>query len=320
MTGANFFKSILFMALAGFSLGAAAQIRYEAPIDPAAQKLWTSKQSKLSCMLQCDIPDYGYVAFTTYAGREHKTFMRITPKLGITDNSEMRFIAVRPEWRAGGREELLGRIQLYQGFLPYAGPTLTWKVLESLNAGLQVYFPYTDEHLAAGQNIIPILSPLGFKPQFRKYINCQQQLLPVSYEDVQLLPLVFNFQAATLTGRSQERLMQQIEYIKEDDAINHIVIAAFAYDMKLKADNISLAQDRAEVLKKYYTDAGFEERMIEVQPFDVMTLPNDSDSRPVNEEPSARNALVTLKRDSAKFNREIETQTPDVGADTGEVR
>lgn len=306
------------MALAGFSLGAGAQIRYEGPLDESAQKLWTSRDSKLSCVLQYDIPDYGYASFTAFAGREHKNFMRVYPKLGITSNSLMRFIAARPEWRAGGREELLGQIKLYAGFPPYAGPTLTWKVLESLNAGEQVYMPYTSEILASGQNIIPVLSPLGFKTQYRKYINCQQQLLAVSYEDVQLLPLIFNFQAATLTGRSEERLLQQIEYIKEDPAVSGIVISAFAYDMKLKADNISLAQDRSEVLKKYYTDAGLEEKMIDVRPFDVMTLPNDAESRPVNEEPSARNALITLKRNSAKINREMEIATPDVGAGTGE--
>ena len=311
-------KTAVLAAALAVSAAPWAQIRYEPKIDATAKKLWSVQDSKIQCDLVNDIPGYGTAVFRTYSGKTRKTSLSIKPRLGITQNSVMRFIATRPEWQSGGPEHLLGRIKLYSGFDAWAGPTVAWKVLNALSQGLQIFMPYTNSTVASGQNIIPSMSPLGFKPQYDKYLDCQQRLLPVSYTDVQMLPVVFKFQKDELTGRSLERMRQQLEYLKEDKAVDSITIRAFAYDMTSKDDNISLARKRSDALKKLYTDAGFKESMITVREFNSLTLPAYADGEPADESPQAHNGLVTLSRDSAKVNRDLETEVPDVGAGTGD--
>lgn len=310
-----FKPTVLLLAL--LPLTATAQIRYAAPIDETAGTLWSNSDSKLVCMLIHDIPQFGHVDFVTYAGRDIQTSMQVVPKLTVSSDAEMRFISAKPEWQSGGREYLLGRIKLYAGFNPYVGPTIAWKVLSELGNGKQIFMPYTNSLLGMGQLVVPSLSPLGFKGPYNRYINCQHQLLRVNFNDVRMLPLVFRFQSTELTGRSLDRLKQQIDYIKEDKAVNKIVIKAYSYDMRRRDENIRMARDRGEALMKFYTEAGYKEEQIEIVPFNALTLPDDSQRGPLTEEdPSARNALVTLSRDSSLINRDLEAKTPDVGADS----
>ncbi|MGN0901918.1 MAG: hypothetical protein ACI4M9_01410, partial [Succinivibrio sp.] len=145
-----------------FSLQSSDQIRYQAPLDSSAKKLWSNESSRIKCSLIFDIPSYGFANFMTYSGRTLRSALTIHPKLGIGQSSYMRFISTKPEWHSAAHEHLLGRIALYEGFAPYVGPTLSWKILSELSHGNQILMPYTDTKLASGQNIIPSLSPLGF--------------------------------------------------------------------------------------------------------------------------------------------------------------
>ena len=310
------FLKIIFMILgsAFFLADAQSAVRFEASISVEAKKLWSDESSKIRCNLNYDIPDYGYVSFTALAGRDIKTSMGVHPKLGITANSLMRFIAARPEWQSGGKERLLGKIKLYSGYDAYAGPTLSFKVMNALNQGKQIFMPYTDKTVTSGQNIVPVLSPLGFKEHYSKFVACQQQLLRVSFNDVQLLPLVFAFQSDKLTSKSERSLKEQLEYLQEDKSINHIVIRTFSYDMNSKDDCIAMAKKRADAIKKYYLDAGFKDEDVELKQFNALTVQAFVEGQEANQEPTARNGLVQLSRDESDPRGLRDLDLPDVGA------
>lgn len=304
--------------LLSYSFVTQAQIRYEATLDASAKKLWSQESSKIRCSLIGDIPEYGFVEFQSLSGRKTKTSMAVHPKLGIVENSKMRFISMRPEWQSGGKEELLGQIKLYQSYDAWAGPTLAWKVMNALARGKQIFMPYTSNTFAPGQNIVPSLSPLGFKEQYSKFLNCQQNLLKVSYADVQLLPLVFKFQKSDLTARSEDSLKAQLEYIAQDKSVNHVIIRVFSYDMKTHDDCLSMVKERGDALKKFYIDAGFKEDQIEMIPFNVMTVQSMNDENDPDTSPQSRNAIVELSRDETSKSRLDEVELPDVGANSGE--
>ncbi len=317
----RFYKRFILLTCIILPLGAMAQIRYSAPLDgEISKKLWSTQDSKLVCRLIHDIPGFGHADFKTYAGRQRKSSLEIYPKLGINQPSSMRFIATKPEWQSGGREELLGKVDLYNGFNPYAGATLSWKILSALNDGKQVLMPYTDEKRASGQNIIPTLSPLGFKKPYDSYLNCQQNLLKVNYSDVQMLPLAFLFRTSELTKNSQERLKSQIEYIKQDASVKKITIKAYAYEMPNRAENIKVAEERGLAIKAIYTAAGIKEEIIEIEKFNSLTLPRaaETEGTPEDHSITSRSALILLERDSSLIDRELDANVPDVGAETGE--
>ena len=297
---------------------ALSQIRYEAKIDASAKKLWSDAASKIRCSLKAEIPDYGYVEFQSLSGNHIKTSMSVHPKLGITQNAIMRFVSARPEWQSGGKERLLGKIKLYESYDPWTGPTLAWKIMNALSQGKQIYMPYTSSVVASDQNIIPAISPLGFKPHYTNFLNCQEQLLKVSFNDVRLQPVVFKFQKAELTGRSLEALQTQLAYIKEDKAISNVIIRTFSYDMKDKDECITMAKGRADLLKKYFKDAGFKDDAINVVMFNAMTAQNVADNVDPDSSPEARNGIIELIRDERSEFRLDDLDLPDVGADSNE--
>ena len=315
MNKRSWFKGLILASIL-CATGANAQIRYTSSIDPATKNLWSNNSNKMICSLIYDIPQYGYANFMTYSGKSLKTALMIYPKLGIGQSSTMRFIASKPDWHASSNEELLGKIALYPGFKPYVGPTLSWKILANLDRGNQIMMPYTDDKLAKGENIIPTLNHLGFKAAFKKYLSCQEQLLRVNFNDIKMMPLVFKLHKDELTAKSQKHFDEQLEYLKYDKSITKVTIRAYAYDMKQNADNIALAKDRAQVLKDAYLKIGIAEDVIEIVPFNSLTLNTKEENPIVDESVTARNALISLERDTALINKDLEVEVPDVGADS----
>ncbi|MGN1281001.1 MAG: OmpA family protein [Succinivibrio sp.] len=313
----SFLLKSLSVALILLSFNSFAQIRYQASIDPSSKKLWSSNGDRLSCSLVFDIPEYGFANFMTYSGRTPHSALAIHPRLGIGQSSYMRFISTKPEWHSVSSEKLLGKIELYPGFNPYIGPTLSWKILSELSHGNQIMMPYTDDKLAPGENIIPVISPLGFKSAFKRYLACQEQLIRVNFNDIKMLPLVFKAKSHELTAKSLNMLNEQLEYIKLDKSIIKVVIRAYAYDMEKNADNVLLARERAESLKKYYLDAGVNEDIINIIPFNELTLNTREENPLADQSVTSRNALITIDRDNAMINKDMEINIPDVGANTG---
>ncbi len=302
----------------GSSSNALCQIRYEAKIDSSAKKLWSDDASRIRCTLKAEIPDYGYVEFQSLSGDHIKTSMKVHPLLGISQNSVMRFVSARPEWQSGGKEKFLGKIKLYESYDPYAGPTLAWKVMNALSQGQQIYMPYSSSVVASDQNIVPSLSPLGFKPHYSNFLNCQQQLLKVSFNDIQLQPVVFKFQKDELTGRSIDALTTLLSYVKEDKSICAVTIRAFSYDMQDKDECIAMAKKRSDLLKKYFKEAGFDDKAINIVLFNAMTAQNISDELEADTSPEARNGIIELIRDERSDSRIDDLDLPDVGANSYE--
>ena len=130
------------------------------------------------------------------------------------------------------------------------------------------------------------------------------------------MPLVFKLHKDELTAKSQKQFDEQLEYLKYDKSITKVTIRAYAYDMKQNADNIALAKDRAQVLKDAYLKIGIAEDVIEIVPFNSLTLNTKEENPIVDESVTARNALISLERDTALINKDLEVEVPDVGADS----
>ena len=140
----------------------------------------------------------------------------------------------------------------------------------------------------------------------------------VSFNDIQLQPVVFKFQKNELTGRSLDALTNLLSYVKEDKSISSVTIRAFSYDMKDKDECISMAKDRADLLKKYFKDAGFDEKAVNVVRFIAMTAQNVDEALEPDTSPEARNGIIELIRDERSGSRIDDLDLPDVGAGSNE--
>ena len=69
-------------------------------------------------------------------------------------------------------------------------------------------------------------------------------------------------------------------------------------------------------LKDAYLKIGIAEDVIEIVPFNSLTLNTKEENPIVDESVTARNALISLERDTALINKDLEVEVPDVGADS----
>lgn len=294
-----------------FALPVHSQVRYEASLSDTNAKDWSTKSSRISCILSSHISGYGRADFTLLSGAQRRLSLEIFPSVDVNSKSVMRIISAPPEWRPQGVETDIGQIQLYRGFRPFIGDSVSWAILRALHNGNRVLFPYISEHPNYAESIIPVLSPMGFSSPYKEFVGCSAQLLPFGYTDVGLVALMFYEQENRLTPSSDARLKQQIEYAKIDDSINKIIISSFGSGNTDNLDNLDLAKRRAESIAKIFTDAGISKDLIDIKTYGDEQLATTGYT--LSDRQQSSKAIVELQRDPFKVDRRQEVDMPDVG-------
>lgn len=304
---------LISLALAALlsATSASANVRYEASISDTQAKDWSTASSRISCVLSSNISGYGRADFTLLSGVKRRLSLEIFPSTQIISRSKMRIISAPPEWRPQGVENEIGEIDLYRGFRPFVGDSVSWSMLRELSNGQRILFPYLSEHPNFVESIVPVLSPMGFAKPYKEFIDCSAQLLPFGYTDVNLVALMFYETENRLTPSSQQRLDQQIEYCKIDTSVNKIIISSFGSGSEDNLDNIDLAKRRGDNIAKIFTDAGINKDIIEIRTYGDEQLATtgytDSERR------QSSKAIVELQRDQFKIDSRTEVEMPDVG-------
>lgn len=311
----NFFKLALIVSCVLTCNFAFARIEFATPISKDAAKMWTTSNSPLKCILSYSFTDIGSADFVTYAGRDlNKTGLFLNFKLGVLRNTKMRVIANRPEWQSGNQEEFLGEVKMYKGFAPFIGPSLTWEILTNLNRGRQILLPFEGLRSINSQLIIPVISPLGFKAKMRDFQNCTSKLLRVNFNDLKLLPLIFEYQSTEFDKQTKSYLDNLILYVKADNSVNKIEIKAFSEDMDSKQGNLDLASKRVDYVAKYLEDNGIDKKIIVKKELNPLTLSKDSSYVRERRDIQFRKGLVTLGRNQDLVDPNLELDAfPDVG-------
>lgn len=298
-------------AAALFAMPVQAQVRYEASLSDTTAKDWSSKSSRIACILSSHIKGYGRADFTLLSGAQRRLSLEIFPSVDVNSKSLMRIISAPPEWRPQGIETDIGQIQLYRGFDPFIGDSVSWAVLRALHNGNRVLFPYVSEHPNYAESIVPVLSPMGFSAPYKEFVDCSAQLLPFGFTDVGLVALMFYETENRMTPSSDARLRQQIEYAKIDNSINKIIISSFGSGHVDNLDNIELAKRRAETISKVFTDAGIKKDIIEIRTYGDEQLATTGYT--LTDRQQSSKAIVELQRDPFKVDRRQEVDMPDVG-------
>lgn len=291
---------------------AMAQVRYEASLSNTEAKDWSTSSSRISCVLSSRIQGYGRADFVLLSGAQRRLSLELFPSVEISSRSKMRIIAAPPEWRPEGNEVEIGEIDLYRGFRPFIGDSVSWAMLRELHKGQRILFPYLVKQPGYDENIVPVLSPMGFAASYRDFLDCSAQLLPFGYADVGFIALMFYDTENRLTPTSDERLHHQIEYAKLDPSINKIIISSFGSGHEDNLDNIQLAKERAETLSKIFVDNGISKDLIEIRTYGDEQLATTGYT--ISDRQQSSKAIIELQRDPFKVERRLEVDMPDIGA------
>lgn len=307
----SLFKSTL-IALALVPLTSYGQVKYDAALSEKSQSNWSVLNSKISCVLSYAIEGFGRGDFVVLSGSKKKHSFELFMQTPLNQASQMRFISAPSDWTPVGDEKLIGRIKIYKGFNPFVGDSVSLRMLTALEKGRQILMPYTNDKTLPNETIVPTISPIGFNEKYNEFLLCTSNLMDISYKDIELLAITFDDASDMLTAPSVTRLLDQIEYIKNDSSVNRISITVFSYGLIDNLENKDLADRRVASLKKYFADAGIKEDIIEVKTLYNNRLSPNTNSTTADID--SRKALIELDRDRYKIKYDYDVDMPDIGA------
>ena len=221
---------------------------------------WRSELSVFECKLIQSVPYYGEAIFKTRAGEA--LGFRLKAKTSRFKSGEADVVSKSPLWKHHIDTEALGSVPVKKSKLPVLlGYLRAEKMLSELNKGMELEFVrdawYENEenppvHLA--------INSIGFREQYRKYLECLASLLPANFDQLKRTSLYFavNLPQADdeLSAKVRQRLDNILQLIKHDSKIRFLYIDGHASAPADRAHNLALSKTRADLVEQYLTRRG----------------------------------------------------------------
>ncbi len=220
------------------------------------------KKTRLQCQLNHEVPYYGEAIFKASASKnKNLTFnldMVVRP-----DNYDIAGLkAVPPAWRSGLPARDITTMKLLKKFDGELGNKTAWEMLTELEKGFHPTFYYQDWQNSADKIAVGI-SSVNFKQAYWAFLQCRDELLPYSFEDISFTVMNYQSNSSKLTKESQKRLDKIAEYLKNDTSIESINIDSYTDSYGGRWNNLDLSRKRAKAIKDYMVSLGVDEGKVQ---------------------------------------------------------
>ncbi|WP_199611973.1 flagellar protein MotY [Flocculibacter collagenilyticus] len=236
--------------------------RYSATIE---NSVWqTNSDGRLQCELRHTIPNYGEAIFSTIAGKEQDLYFELD-MLRMPDSYELAAVkSIAPAWKPGVLTKNITEMKLRKQFNSDLPMKEAWTLLTELEKGNIPTFYYQDwyndyDKVAVG------LSSTQFKPSYYAFLQCNNNLLRYSFDDIAYTVLTYEFGGSELTKESEKRLAMIGEYLKYDPNIQRISIKAYTDSYGGRWKNMQVSKARGKVVKDFFVKNGVDESRISVE-------------------------------------------------------
>lgn len=241
------------------ALGAMRQ--YAAPVEASDWAL--QAQTRLQCTLAHKVPGYGDALFSSVASKQLNMEFELDMALLPKKFDVAAVYSVPPTWMPGALPKNIADMTLrtqYNGDLPEKA---AWTMLSELEKG---YWPtiYYQDWYNKYDKVAVALNASNFTPVYRHFVECVSQLLPYSFEDIAYTVLSYKKSSVDLTKYSQKRLSMIGEYLKEDKALELVLLDGYTDSYGARYSNQQLSVRRAEQVKTFFTEMGVDAERIEV--------------------------------------------------------
>lgn len=243
----------LFLIVFLVATALAVPARAEQFMAPLSRAEWLVEGSPVSCRLKQVVPRYGDAIFEAVAGGQQSFVLR-APKNPLLEGPAA-WVAAAPPWNPQRAPVALGSVEVSAGAEALRLGAESQRLLDSLDSGLS---PQFSRPLQARRDVQArvALSPLNFRPAYRRYRQCLEGLLPVSYEQIASTTLVFPRERAELTAEAQRKIDTVLRYAQADRSITGFSVLAVSADTPRRLDNLAIARERAEQVQEYLRSRG----------------------------------------------------------------
>lgn len=244
----------------GVSINADAAMRqYAADADTSHWNV--DKTSRLSCALNHEVPYYGEAVFSANASKNKNLTFNLDMMIRPETYDFAGLESVPPAWRAGKPARKIGQMKLLKKFDGELTNDVAWELLSELEKGFFPTFYYQDWQNDVDR-IAVSLSSVNFKQAYWAFLQCRDNLLPFSFEDIAFTVMNYKKNSSELTKSSRKRLDMIGEYLNNDPNIEQIYISAYSDSYGGRNTNLVLSKKRAEAIKAYMAELGVAENKI----------------------------------------------------------
>lgn len=221
---------------------------------------WSVQGSVFECLFSQKIPDYGEAAFYHRAGEDIQ--FRLWSDRNLFDYSEASISLLPPPWRPAEKSEYLGTSPIKKG-----SPLLNLDSRRSnifFHGLLEGRRPTITHHTSYDENrfIKLFVSSTGFEKYYPVYMSCVRQLLPMNFDQVKRLKVLFGSGEDKIDKADQAVLDRIIFYILNDPRVNAIYLDGHSDNVGRRYDNRQISLRRVNDVKRYLIEEGIQESLI----------------------------------------------------------
>ncbi len=285
----NFLGTVLLLVAAPAL--SAPTVTYEAAVG---ETRWQLHASVFQCQLVHPVQIYGQAVFSHRAGEEPRFYLRQWNRQFAAGQAEVSVL--EPPWRSLPDQRPLGQVPVTLGDYPVQ---LDWRESQMLVSQLQRGLRLSFEQAAwygDGQPVQVLLEPVGFRPGYQGFLECGAGLLPANYDQIARTAIYFGSGTDELPDREMEKLDHLALYVLADDRVLRIFVDGHTDGVGLRAENLELSEERANMVTGYLLDRGV--------PADLIITRWHGERYPVasnrTAEGRAQNRRVTLRVDRSE--------------------
>jgi len=235
--------------------------QYNAGLDNS--QWYLSSSTPIQCTLEHPIPRYGQANFEAKASKKINLDFRLDSKREMPTTESVQLKSVPPQWSPGSAPEFIDTIKFYQQYNGYVTKQNAWRMLNELERGQYPTFYYHDWY--NNNQVVSVgLSSINFNKSYDEFNDCISHLLPYNFEDISYSILRYKKNGSLLTTYSKQRLKMIGDYIKHDESINVILISGYSDSYGSEHTNKVLSEERANSVKEYLSELGFNDEKIKV--------------------------------------------------------
>lgn len=255
-------KKYLIGLLCVLPIAVSANLReYSASIENSEWSL--GEQTRLICELKHPIPGYGTASFVTEASKQLNLEF-VLDMLHLPNRYDTATVySVPPNWMPGALQKTIGTMSLrkqYDGDLPSDS---AWEMLTELEKG---YWPtiYYQDWNNRYDSVAVALNSSNFEQSYFSFSQCVANLLPYNFEDIAYTVLSYKKNSVKLTNYSKRRLDMIGDYLKEDIALELVLLDGYTDSYGGSWNNEQLSIRRANEIRDYFAAQGVDATRIEV--------------------------------------------------------
>ncbi len=224
------------------------------------------KTTRLQCQLNHEVPYYGEAIFKASASKNKNLTFNLDMVVRPENYAIAGLKAVPPSWRSGLPARDIANMKLLKKFDGELGNRTAWEMLTELEKGFYPTFYYQDWQNSADKIAVGI-SSVNFKQAYWAFLQCRDELLPYSFEDISFTVMNYQSNSSKLTKSSQQRLDKIAEYLKNDSTIESISIDSYTDSYGGRWNNLDLSRKRAKAIKDYMVSLGVDENKVKTTGF-----------------------------------------------------